>query len=382
MSSPKIVALIPLRGGSRRIPGKNIKPLAGKPLAYWVSSAAKGSKHITEVYVSTEDPEIARTVESFDLDIRVLERPKSLARDNSTTDDVMLHFMTGVDFDIVATIQATSPLLSSEDLDLAIEQFLREGDDSMVSGVPVKRFFWSHDGRPLNYDPLYRPFTQDFAGSIMENGAFYLTSRSILEKSRSRLGGKIGVFQMAEGTATEIDDPEDWDRVERHVLKNPDYLGPKIKQVKIIISDFDGVWTDNKVYTLGDTNEAVCSSKADSLGLDIFRSRFSLPTLVVTKEKNAVVRNRCAKLRLEILSCVDNKCPILDAELENRGLSWADVCYIGNDLNDLECMSKANLAFCPSDAVFEVKCEADYVLRHRGGDGAIREMLEILSKTL
>jgi YrbI family 3-deoxy-D-manno-octulosonate 8-phosphate phosphatase len=380
MSIPKIVALVPLRGGSKRIPGKNIKPLAGKPLAYWACSAARRARYIKDVYVSTDDERIARTVESFGLGIQVIPRPENLATDVSTTEDVILHFMNLVDFDILATIQVTSPLVTNTDLDLAVEQFLREGSDSLLTGVLVKRFFWSIDGRPLNYDPRNRPFTQNFHGSIIENGSFYLSKRQTLETSGNRLGGRVGIFQMAAETAIDIDNPEDWEAIERYLSRNATCVTAKANQIKIIISDFDGVWTDNKVYTLGDTQEAICCSKADSLALDIFRSRFDLPMLVVSKEKNEILRTRCAKLQLEVMSCVDNKCLTIDRHLATRGLSWGEVCYIGNDLNDLECMSRAALTFCPSDAAFEIKCEADYILSHSGGNGAAREMLELLGK--
>jgi YrbI family 3-deoxy-D-manno-octulosonate 8-phosphate phosphatase len=378
MSIPRIVALVPLRGGSKRIPGKNIKPIAGKPLGYWACAAAANSRYINDVYVSTEDEQIARMVESFNLGVQVVPRPAVLATDQTTTDVVMLHFMNVVNFDIVATIQATSPLVSGSDLDLAVEQFLYEGDDSLLTGVPIKRFVWSSNGRPLNYDPLHRPFSQDFEGSIMENGAFYLTRREILQTHHNRLGGKIGIFRMAAETATEIDTPEDWETVERHLLRRSSYIAAKTKTIKIIVSDFDGVWTDNKVYTLGANEEGVCCSKADSLALEIFRSRIGIPVLVVSKEKNEIVNNRCAKLRLEVLSSVDDKCVTIERELARRGLHWEDVCYIGNDLNDLECINKAGLAFCPSDAVLEIKHDAHYILSRSGGNGAVREMLELL----
>lgn len=380
MTMPRIVALLPLRGGSKRIPGKNIKPMAGRPLAYWACCAAKNSRHVSDVYVSTEDEQIARTVESFHLGVQVLARPKSLATDVSTTEDVILHFITLVDFDILATIQATSPLVSSTDLDLGVEQFLREGSDSLLTGVLLRRFLWSLDGRPLNYDPFHRPFTQNFPGSIMENGAFYLTKRHTLETYHNRLGGKVGIFLMAEKTAIDIDDPRDWQAVERQLIRNATCLAAKAKQIKIIISDFDGVWTDNKVYTLGGTQEAVCSSKADSLALDVFRSRLDLPMLVVSKEKNEIVKTRCAKLQLDVIPCVNHKRFTIGQELAARGLSWTDVCYIGNDVNDLECISSAGLTFCPSDAAFEIKSKAGYILSHPGGNGAIREMLELLAK--
>lgn len=382
MSTPKTVALVPLRGGSKRIPGKNIKPMLGKPLAYWACAAAASCPQISEVYVSTEDQRIRNAVESFGLNVQVVPRPPTLAGDNATTDEVILHFAAVVDFDVVATIQATSPLVSGSDLDLALTQLWQQGNDSLLTGVPVKRFFWSPDGRPLNYDPFHRPFSQNFEGSIMENGAFYLTTRETLNRHRNRLGGKIGIFQMAPETAAEIDDPEDWDAVEKLLSRKVSPLAGRAKQIKLIISDFDGVWTDNKVYTFGNSEEGVCSSKADSLALGIFRQRFGIPVVIVSKETNPIVQSRCAKLQLDALCSVDDKASLLDRELAARGLSWSEVCYIGNDLNDLECMDKAGLTFCPSDAAFEARCKVDYILNHSGGNGAVREMLELLSKEL
>lgn len=215
----KIVALIPLRGGSKSIPRKNIKVFAGKPLCYWACKVAVDSEHIDEVWVSTEDSEIKEVVLGFNLGVKVQDRPKELAADDSSTEGVMLHFAKEVPFDILVTLQATSPFTDSKDLDNALKEFDEKSFDSMVSGVLLKRFFWTPDGTPLNYNPLKRPRRQDFSGTVMENGAFYVTKRKILEDTKSRLGGKIGVFQMAEYTATEIDEPEDWARAEG-IFKN------------------------------------------------------------------------------------------------------------------------------------------------------------------
>jgi N-acylneuraminate cytidylyltransferase len=148
----------------------------------------------------------------------------------------------------------------------------------------------------------------------------------------------------------------------------------------MIVSDFDGVWTDNKVYTFGAAQEGIRCSKSDSLAWDSFRRKLNVPVLVVSKEKNEILRSRCAKLNLAVIHSVDDKRAAVERELAAGGLSWTEVCYIGNDLNDLECMSCAGLTFCPSDSAFEVKCAADYTLNHPGGGGAIREMLELLAK--
>lgn len=208
------VALVPLRGGSKSIPKKNIKLLAGKPLAAWCLEAAIQSKSIRKVYVSTDCEEVASVVDSLNLGVNVIMRPPELATDEASTEAVLLYFMEKTPFDNLVTIQATSPLLKTLDLDLALEYFQREKFDSMLSAVRTKRFFWNDNNTPINYDPLYRPRRQDFHGTLMENGAFYITKKSILETYKCRLGGEIGIYEMDESTSVEIDEPDDWDKVE------------------------------------------------------------------------------------------------------------------------------------------------------------------------
>lgn len=214
----KTAALIPLRGGSKSIAKKNIKPLAGKILAAWTLEAATSCAEINTVYVSTDSDEIAHTVKSLDLDLKVIMRPAIYATDEASTESVMLHFMTQLDFDLLVTIQATSPLLSASDLGNALAQFRCQRLDSMLSAVRTKRFFWNDDATPINYDPLHRPRRQDFHGTLMENGAFYITKREILQDHQCRLGGRIGVYEMDEATSVEIDEPDDWERVESLLL--------------------------------------------------------------------------------------------------------------------------------------------------------------------
>ena len=225
--SRRYAALIPLRGGSKSIPLKNIKVIAGRPLCYWTLAAAVGAGYCEEVIVSTDSAEIANVVKSLGLQIRVIARPDDLASDTASTESVMLHAMDFTRCDHLVTIQATSPLLTASDLAVGREQYERDGLDSLLSAVRTKRFFWSDAGIPLNYDPLKRPRRQDFAGTLMENGAFYITSRELLMAKRCRLGGRIGVFEMGEDAAAEIDEPADWALIERLLMARSE-LGAKL----------------------------------------------------------------------------------------------------------------------------------------------------------
>lgn len=375
----RIVALIPLRGGSKRIPYKNIKEIGGKPLAYWVCRAARESHCIDEVFVSTEDTRIRNVVQSLGLDVRIIERPVELAGDQTTTDEVIFDFMGRVAFDVLVTLQATSPLVSAHDIDSAIENFSCGSYDSLLTGVITNRFYWTLNGQPLNYDIHHRPFSQDFSGSVMENGAFYVTKRAVLERYRNRLGGKIGIHVMSPDTALELDNPEDWREIETLLVGSDVSIRERIGRVKIIISDFDGVWTDNTVCIDVCGRESVTCSKEDSLGLSLFRERSATPLLVISKERNTIVRHRCEKLGIQLLDSVDDKCAQATRALEQQHLSWFEACYIGNDVNDLECIQRAGLSFCPADARPEVKSHVHYILSHAGGHGAVREMLDVLA---
>jgi len=205
-----VVALVPLRGGSKSIPLKNIKALAGKPMCAWSIEEALRAPCIDKVYVSTDSPQIADVVRHIDSRIGIIDRPAEFAQDTSSTEAVMLHFASVVPFELLFTIQATSPLTQAADFQAAYDRLHARGWDSLLTGVRTKRFFWTAGGKPLNYDPRHRPRRQDFEGAIQENGAFYITKRAILEKHQCRVGGSTGIYEMDAAHALEIDEPDDW----------------------------------------------------------------------------------------------------------------------------------------------------------------------------
>jgi CMP-N-acetylneuraminic acid synthetase len=213
------IGLIPLRGGSKSIPGKNIKPLAGKPLCAWAMEAAARSGVFDRLVVSTDSEKIVDVVKNIGIPVDIIMRPVEYATDTATTESVMLHAASLVAFDVMATIQVTSPFTLPVDFSAAYDQFGREEADSLLACVRLKRFFWNDAGQPINYDPLHRPLRQEFRGILWETGAFYFTKRHILEKHQCRLGGKISIYEMPERAAVDIDEPEDWERAERIIAR-------------------------------------------------------------------------------------------------------------------------------------------------------------------
>lgn len=209
------VAFIPVRGGSKSIPMKNIKEMAGKPLVYWTLKAANGCKYIDKVYVATDSDEIKSTVESFEMEkVIVIRRSKESASDTASTESAMLEFAAQYQFDNIILIQATSPLLESNDLAEGYKLFCQEDTDSVFSAVKQKRFHWAINENgyayPTNYDTFHRPRRQEFEGYYVENGAFFITSKEKLLESGNRISGNIKLYEMSDDSYFEIDEPSDW----------------------------------------------------------------------------------------------------------------------------------------------------------------------------
>ena len=220
------IAFIPVRGGSKSIPLKNIKILAGKPLVYWTAKAANDSKCIDKVIIATDSEEIKNAVKNFGLNkVEIYDRKSENAQDFSSTESVMLEYINAKNLDkedLFFLIQATSPLLKSKHIDNMYQKFIEDGSDSSLSCVKTKRFFWSEEGKSLNYDYRNRPRRQNFKGLMMENGACYINSVGNILRDKNRLSGKISVFEMPEYTAVEIDEPDDFLLIEKLMEKHKD----------------------------------------------------------------------------------------------------------------------------------------------------------------
>ncbi len=217
----KIVALIPLRSGSKGIKNKNIRQMCGKPLFCWAMEAAIGSSCIDEVWISTESNSYVSMVKEYYDGVNVHKRPKCLASDTATTDSVITHFSGIIDYDIIVTLQVTNPFTRSCDIDNAIEYMIDNGYDSIVTTVPLNKFVWptpinKSSAYPINYDIFKRPRRQEGVNPAhIENGAFYITKRKIVDEYGNRLGGRMGLYDMPAISSTEIDILADWGLVEQ-----------------------------------------------------------------------------------------------------------------------------------------------------------------------
>ena len=201
----KVIAFIPVRGGSKSIPLKNIKPLCGKPLVCWNIEALEACPQVDEVIVATDSDEIWKTVEKRGYKkTELYRRSAENACDTASTESVMLEYIKYANLpesDIFMLVQATSPLTENVHFSDALQKYETGEYDSMLTCVRNYRFFWNEDGSSMNYDYMNRPRRQNFSGMLMENGAFYINTVKNILSNGNRLGGKIGIYEMPEYTA-------------------------------------------------------------------------------------------------------------------------------------------------------------------------------------
>lgn len=375
------VALIPARGGSKSIPKKNIKDFNGEPLIYWVIKAAQECDYIDMIYVATDNKEIKKTIDMFKFDkLVVIGRSEESATDNASTEMLMLEFAQKFIFDNIILIQATSPLLLSEDLNKGFQIFFLDDTDSVVSVVEHKRFTWNNDEdgyiNPENYDIYNRPRRQEMKGNYIENGAFYITSRDNLLSSGCRISGKIRGSEMNSLTYWEIDEPLDWSIVEKlHTMAN-------CYNIKLFLTDCDGCLTDGGMYYCENGLEMKKFNAVDGMGFELLK-RKGIKTGIITSENSSLLYKRAEKLHVDYLCLdVDDKLKKVEEICKKLKIGLENVAYVGDDINDLQVMKKVGYACSVKNAMHEIKEISKYVSKYQGGNGAVRDCINKILKDI
>lgn len=395
-------AVIPARGGSKGLPRKNIRRFNGKPLIAYMIEAALSASLVDRIFVSTDSEDIADIASHCGAEVII--RPEDISGDTASSEDVVLHSLHYFDTylgklpDIILMLQCTAPFTSPRDIDGTISAMLYNNTDSALAVVPFYHFLWREDAGKafgINHDGKNRMRRQDISPQYLEAGSVYAMRVQSFLADRTRFCGTTSIYINHEHhRCMEIDDAADFYQAEAmcswfsrspeaqelyrqrgslpHVF--PSTLGA-------LVCDFDGVFTDNAVYTLQNGEECVRCDRGDGEGLSHIR-RHRIPIVVISAEQNPVVAARCRKLGLEYLQGVSKKEDCLNTWLKERGLVWNDIVYIGNDTNDKKCLQQAGTSVVPYDAHSSVKNIADIVLSSSGGCGALRELSDMLCEAL
>jgi N-acylneuraminate cytidylyltransferase len=389
------IAIIPARGGSKGIPGKNIKSLCGQPLLSWTIAAAQAARHVQRVFVSTDDARIAQVARHYGAE--VIMRPDELATDTASSESALLHALEHLSAtenyapELLVFLQCTSPLTQVGDIDGTIEALLRENADSALTAVPFYGFLWKpsavqgdatqQDVVGVNHDKRVRPRRQDREAQFLESGAVYVMRTDGFQQSRHRFFGKTAMHVTPAERSLEIDEPHDWILAEhalRGVLqeRRADMLPARIGA---LVFDFDGVFTDNRVLVWEDGQEGALCSRSDGWGLARLQE-LGVPMMVLSTERNPIVAARCRKLGLECVHNVAEKGSVLREWLRQRDIDPGHVVYVGNDVNDLGCLQLVGCPVVVADAHPDVTSQARIVLSRPGGYGALRELADMIQQ--
>lgn len=401
----EILALIPARGGSKGIPRKNIRTFADYPLIAWSIAAARQSQSVTRIIVSTDDEEIAAVARQHGAETPFL-RPAEFAQDNTTDLPVFEHALQWLEEnehyqpEIVMQLRPTSPIRPKDCVDRAIEILREHPEADCVRGVvpagqnPHKMWRFAGEGKPmqplLKVEGIAEPYNaprQSLPPVYWQTGHIDAIRASTIKQKHSLTGEVIYPLVIDPRYTVDIDNLSDWAKYESLATSGLEMVTPgKVKRpipgkIDLIISDFDGVITDNRVWVNEEGTEYVAAYRSDSIGVELLRA-IGIEVMILSSEPNRVVEARARKMGVEVIHGVGihDKGRVMQDILKRKNVRAENVIFIGNDVNDLPCFEVAGWSVAVADAYPELLAAADYVLSKPGGHGALREVCDLIRK--
>ncbi len=317
-----VLAVIPARGGSKGVPGKNLAPVGGVPLVVRAVREALAAPLVTDVAVSTDDPGIAAAARAAGA--WVVDRPAGLSGDTASSEAAVLHALDafgaahGARVRAVLLVQCTSPFLTREDIQGVAAAVVRDGADSAVTVAPFHGFVWREGADPgpdtdpgpgkdtgpgpglgtassgvgVNHDAAVRPRRQDRPRDHLETGAAYAMDAEGFRAARHRFFGRTALVRTDPARVLEIDDPHDLARARALApLLDTAARGtalPTRADIDAVVLDFDGTQTDDRAWIDAEGRETVAVHRGDGLGVARLREA-GLDLLILSTERNPVV---------------------------------------------------------------------------------------------
>ena len=394
----EVLALIPARGGSKGLPRKNIKSLGGYPLIGYSIAAALNAKLVNRTVVTTDDPEIGDLAREYGAEVPFI-RPAEFAQDDTRDLPVFQHalkwFSEQENYhpDVVVQLRPTSPFRPPELIDEAIQILLNNTGATSVRGVvpsqqnPFKMWMIEPEGSmvPLLETEFEEPFNmprQELPPTLWQTGHIdVIKTETIINGSMSGLD--VYAYQIDPRFSVDLDNLLDWQRAEMRlksfgsqiVMPPQKSIFPEV--VSLVVLDFDGVLTDDRVYVNQHGEETVAAHRGDGMGISQLK-KAGIEVVILSKEKNPVVKARADKLGIPAYQGIDKKGKELQSLMADKGIPSEQVVYLGNDINDLPCFPLVGLAVAVADAHPKVIEKAQLVLSKNGGYGAVRELSDLL----
>jgi N-acylneuraminate cytidylyltransferase len=377
------IAIIPARGGSKGIPNKNLQTVGGVTLLARTISACLKSESIATVYVSTDSDDIAAV--ALNNGAQVIRRPADISGDTASSESALLHSLNEIEKTSslpknVLFAQCTSPFITHTDIDGILD--LLKDHDSALTVTHNHAFIWRKDNTGnaigINHDSAIRLPRQQLDPEYKETGALYAMNIDQFRKCGHRFFGRIGMYEVPADRSMEIDETEDLRLANTLEIQEKSMPSREsLQAIKAVVFDFDGVMTDDQVYITETGEEMVMASRSDGMGISALK-KAGLKLLILSKERNPVVARRAEKLQIEVIQACDNKLEALTEWLSKNQLPLSQCAYVGNDINDLQCMQAVKLAIAPIDAHPLATQAAHWRLTRAGGKGAIRELSDAI----
>lgn len=399
-----VLVVIPARGGSKGIPGKNIRSFSGYPLIAWSIAAGKNSKYQPRVIVSTDDSNIAAVAREWGAETPFL-RPAEFAQDNTTDLPVFEHALEwlrvneGYEPDLVIQLRPTSPIRPITCVDDAIDVFLAHPDADSVRGVvpagqnPHKMWRLDPDGvEPMRnfmnvpgIDEPYNAPRQILPPIYWQTGHIDVIKPAVILNG-SMSGNRIYPTLIDPAFTVDLDNLNDWTRAEwlakyggLAMVTPGKTKRPIPKKISLLALDFDGIVTDNRVWVNQNGEEMIAANRSDSLIMDRLREK-GTEIVIISSETNPVVSARAKKMRVEAIQGVGlkDKAEVLSKLCAERGIPLDEVVFAGNDINDIPCFKIVGWAVTVPDGMNEALSEADHITIRTGGHGAVREICDLI----
>ena len=402
MSKPEILALIPARGGSKGIPRKNIRLFAGQPLIAYSIAAGLQARMAMRVVVTTDDEEIANVARRLGAETPFL-RPAELAQDRTPDLPVFQHALNWLAEHenyhprVVVHLRPTTPIRPSDLVDRSVAVLLAHPEADSVRGItpahqnPFKMWLMDGEDKPIHpvttipgIEEPYNSPRQILPTAYTHTGLIDTIRPATILELNSMSGRTILPILFDPSYDADLDTPEDWKEAEKRILhERPKMVWPgkpprrMPEAIRLLVLDFDGVLTDNRVWVDQDGREMVAANRSDSLGINQLRQA-GVETVVISTETNPVVAARCRKLNIPWIQGENDKATALRKLLQDRNIDANEAVYLGNDVNDLPCFPLVGWAVAVADAMPEVIRQADFILTRPGGRAAVRELCDLI----
>lgn len=394
LSPVKIVGIVPAKGHSTRVPGKNRRQLGDLPLFAWAANNLARVLGPDAVYVDSDDPETRALAEA--LGFRSLVRPDDLATNATDGNQLMLWAASQIEADVYVQNLPPMPFLSPASVRAGLEA-VRGGASSALGVRREKLYLWTERGPTYDLRAIPNSFT--LPDTIIEGMGFYVMRREALLEHEVRAAEPRALIELSPFEAVDIDHevdlelaqtiaaglpsdhplrlgiPELRERFRRSRLPSGPDGGPA--RIGLLALDIDGVMTDGGMYVSERGDELKKFNTKDGMAIKHLVRTGTEVAFVSSSTHRAIIDARAQRLEVRrVHAGKGHKHEIVDAWRRELGLRWDEVAFVGDDVNDLPVLREVGLSACPADATEAVRREVTVVLDRPGGGGCVRELVD------